>query len=186
MSTAVRKIYFTRRILPDADPETILTVQPSMTVAEVTNAYANKILDKGKYLYNGHWILRGISAENSFKDNNIPKNISPYDIWNMVRQKIETSDIVLATINSKAHGTIAEAGYAAQSGRIAVYLLPDQNMSDEDLQDLWLVFQIALSTKHLWKQRDIEDIPDFKRYDIYSISDYLNFIVNIVPNFLKK
>lgn len=90
MSTAIRKIYFARRILPDADPETILTVKSSMTVNEVTNAYANKILDKGKYLYNGHWILRGVNAENSFKDNNIPKDISPYDIWSMVRQKIET------------------------------------------------------------------------------------------------
>ena len=186
MDAATRKIYFAGRILPNADPETSLMVNSSMTVSEVTNAYINKVLNKGSYIHNGHWILRNICSENSFENNNIPKAISPADIWDMVRQKIETSDAVLAIINTRAHGTIAEAGYAARSGKVAVYLLPDQDMKDGDLQDFWLVFQIACSTKHLWKQEDIENIPHFKKYDIRSITDYSNFVANIIPNFLKK
>lgn len=186
MNAALRKIYFARRILPNADPETILTVNSSMTVDEVIGAYANKILDKGNYVCNGHWILRGKNSESSLKDNNLPEGLSPANIWSMARQKIETSDAVLAIINTKAHGTIAEAGYASRSGKIAVYLLPDQDVSDEDLQDLWLVFQIACSTKHLWKQEDIGAIPEFKKRGIHSIADYSNFIAGIVPNFLKE
>lgn len=181
-----KKIYFAKRIAPDADSAVYLCINSSMTVQEVMHAYAQKEIDKKNYIHNGHWILRGINLDDSFAKSSMPQDVTPYSVWCMVRQKIETSDLMVAIVNPKAFGTIAEIGYASASGRIAVYVLPDKGLDSEDIQDLWLVFQAALNTKELWNDEDIKNIDEFSQYNIFSLQNYLDFVQKIVPNFLKK
>ena len=42
----------------------------------------------------------------------------------------------MALVNPKSFGTIIEAGYAAGLETVAVYVLPDENISDEELKGL--------------------------------------------------
>jgi nucleoside 2-deoxyribosyltransferase len=148
--------------------------------------YTEKTFMDVNYVYNGPWILRPPVSEDEFSLNQLPSNLKPIHIWDMVKKKIESSDVVLGVINSKAYGTIAEIGYACHHKGIAVYVLPDQNVSEDELQDLWFLFQIAKTTEYLWSNDDIEKISEFSALGITSLQEYKDFLDNIVPNFLKK
>ena len=186
MNTKKRKIYFASKISPYADSSMLIPVHPSMSCKEIAHAYARKTLDKEDYIHNGHWILRGIQAEGSFYENNLPSQITPYTVWNMVRRKIEDSDAMVAILKSHAYGTVLETGFAAGCGKLGVYVLPDESLGNGAVQDFWLAFQNALLTRKLWIERDIKSIPNFQKYGIYSISNYIDFISEIIPNFLKR
>jgi len=163
-----RKIYLAQRISINADPTMILPIKSFMSPQKIKKLYTQKTINKEKYIHNGHWILRPLRSKNSFEENNIPSTITPYDIWDMVQQKINTSDAMLAIINAKAYGTIVEIGHASGTGKLAVYVLPEKSMGMEEIEDLWLIFQAGLQTKQNWKEEDIKNIETFKEYDIYS------------------
>ncbi len=180
----LKKVYIAKRIPKDPPPHLILNINSLMTIREVDSLYIEKIFVDTNYVYNGPWILRPPLSEDEFSLNHLPPNLKPIHIWNMVKKKIESSDVVLGIINGKAYGTIAEVGYASNCKTIAVYILPDENISNDELRDLWFIFQIAKTTKHLWSEDDIKNINEFKIRDINSIEEYENFISNIVPNFM--
>ena len=104
----------------------------------------------------------------------------------MVRTKIESSDALVAIVSSKSYGAIVELGYAVGFKNIAVYVLPEKELTDIEIKDLWLSFHFASVTCHLWKEEDIVVIPEFGKLGILSIKDYKKYILSIVPNFLKK
>lgn len=165
---------------------TILNIKSNMSIKEVHDLYVTHSIQKESYIYNGHWILRPPTSEIDFTENKMPSDLKPFNIWNMVKEKIEDSDIVLGIINQKAYGTISEIGYACSKGTIAVYVLPEYNIDESELQDLWFIFQIVQSTKHLWKNEDIEMLQEFRDFNIYSIQDYEHYLASIVPNFMKR
>ena len=181
-----RKIYFASRIVPDVAKEGVLAISSEMTADEIKKIYANHAIERENYIHNGHWILRPIHSENRFLKNNFPSSITPYHVWEMVRSKIEDSDAMLAIVTPRAYGTIAEIGYACGSKNIPVYILPEIGLSFTEIQDLWLVFQESLSTKDMWQENDIVNVPQFKSWNINSISEYLKFITGIVPDFISK
>jgi nucleoside 2-deoxyribosyltransferase len=182
----MKKIYIAKRIATMSNDQTILAISPDMSVQEIHDIYISHSIPRKAYIYNGHWILRSPLSESHFTENRLPENMRPLDIWDMVKEKIDTSDIVVGIINSKAYGTIAELGYASSKGTIAVYVLPELGMAESELQDLWFIFQIAQSTKHLWEDTDIQMLDEFKEFKIYSIQDYERYLANIVPNFMKR
>jgi len=181
-----RRVYFAQRVPVKMDPQQVLPVHPKMKSKEVISIYAEKEIEREGFIHNGPWFLRPIEAEGVFTKNQMPKDLIPYNVWEMVEKKLDTSNAIVAIVNLQSYGTIAEAGYGAGSGKTAVYVLPDKKLTSEEIQDLWFVFQMALSTKTLWKSADIENIETFKEYGIFSLEDYEAFVREIVPNFLKK
>lgn len=157
-----------------------------MQVSDIHKRYIEKCVEFDCYISHGPWILRPIIEEGSFYQNNFPDDILPLDIWRMVKCKIEMSHVLVAVVDLKSFGTITEAGYAVGLGTVAVYILPDNKLTEDDIKDLWLVFQSSLQTKHLWKEEDIVNIPLFLKYDIKNIKEYEDFVAKIIPNFLSK
>jgi len=182
----MKKIYFAKRIPKNSEDKFILDINESMSPDEIYSLYVKKQMLHGSYIYNGHWILRPPTSENRFLSPRLPGGLTPFHVWQMVKKKMDESDVVVGTVNPKSYGTIAEVGYACNCGNTAVYVLPENTVSNEDLSDLWFVFQMALSTRSFWSDTDIESIGDFSFFNITSISDYLLFIENIIPAFMKK
>ncbi|MFZ2151281.1 MAG: hypothetical protein WAZ12_01605 [Candidatus Absconditicoccaceae bacterium] len=182
----MKKVYIAKRIPKQTRSEFILDVKKEMSSKEVFELYVNKIEILEKYIYNGPWVLRPPLAEDVFVLNNMPSKLTTSDIWNMVKEKITSSDIFIGIITNKAYGTIAEAGYACKCKNIAVYILPEVGLSDEEIQDLWLIFQIARETKHLWNDEDIKMLDIFSDFNIHSVEQYESYVSDITPNFMKK
>ncbi len=181
----MNKIYIAKRIPKNPPANFVLDISSAMSVQEIHKLYVDKTIPYDNHIYNGPWILRPPLSENVFSLNQIPSELQPVHIWDMVKEKIESSDIFLAIINSKSYGIIAEAGYDCKCSKLAVYILPDINISKDDLQDLWFLFQMAKDTKHLWSDRDITSIAEFSNHGINSLAEYENLIDTIVPNFMK-
>ena len=181
-----KKVYIAKRIPKNPSPHFILNIDSLMTVEQIKLLYIEKVYISEKYIYNGPWILRPPLSDTEFSLNQLPIDLKPNHIWDMVRDKIESSDVVLGIINSKSYGTIAEVGYACNCKTVAVYVLPDEDVSEEELQDLWFLFQIAKITRHLWSDVDIKNINEFSERGINSLQEYEDFINTIIPNFMKK
>lgn len=182
-----KKIYIAKRIPQNPPSDFLVRVNSQMTIEEVINAYQSKVVEHDKFIHNGHWILRPPTGTNSFRESNLPKALLPEHIWVMVKTKIQQSDIFFAVINPLAFGTIAELGFAVNCRNIAVYVLPDQFVTADQLQDFWFVFQIAASTRNLWSDEHFVLLRDeFLPFGILSIDDYVRYINSIIPNFMKK
>lgn len=181
----MKKVYFAKRIPKMSDANLILDINSTMTIEEIHNLYVIKSIVCVDYIYNGHWILRPPTSNNEFSINHLPAKLKPNHIWKMVKEKIESSDVVFGIVSNKSYGTIAEISYACKCKEIAVYALPDSGVAGEELQDLWFVFQIIKETKHLWRDQDIKNIKEFSRFGITSIKEYELFLETIIPNFMK-
>lgn len=181
-----RTYYFARRIPVQASAEECLPISSNMTADEIHNGYVEKVSDHGSYTSNGPWILRPFAQEGVHEPNCFPADISPYKIWRMVRQKIASSSAVIALIDPKAYGTIAELSYAAGLGTVAVYVLPAVHIANTDYADLWLSFQVSLETAPLWREEDIVNVDLFAANGIHSLSDYRQFVEAVVPKFLRS
>ena len=116
----------------------------------------------------------------------LPPLLMPSDVLEMVKAKIIFSDALIAILGPKSFGAVVELGYAIGRGNVAVYVLPERNLEQNVIKDLWLSFQFALHTQHLWKQSDIESVEEFKMHNIFTVEDYKNFILNITPLFLER
>ncbi len=180
-----KKIYIAKRISSTAGSDVILPVSKNLTVEKIHSLYTQKILEKDLYIYNGHWILRPPTSENSFVKNTLPQDLTPHHIWLMVKEKIQSSVMFFEVVNSKSYGVIAEAGYACGLGTMPVYLLPDPDILNEEIQDLWFVFQIMQSTQHFWSDSDFLLLDEFKAVGVSSTQSYVQYIQNIIPNFMK-
>ncbi len=181
----MKKIYFARRIQSNPSAKLILDVRKEMSPQDIHVLYVEKEEKYRNYIHNGHWILRPPITEDNFSLNTLPNALRPLHVWHMVRQKIEESNIFFGVINVKAFGTIAEVGYACKCN-MAVYILPDENVTKEELEDLWFLFQMVQTTRLFWHDIDFQVIEDFSRFNINSVDEYLSYIETIVPVFMKK
>ncbi len=181
-----KKVYIAKRIPKNPPPHLVLNIDSSMSVKQIYSLYVEKTFVEKNYIYNGPWILRPPLSEKEFSTNQLPSDLKPIDIWNMVKEKIESSNVVLGIINNKAYGTIAEVSYACNQKETAVYVLPDRNISMDKLQDLWFLFQICKTTKQSWANDDIKNIKEFAALHITSLQEYEKFLETIVPNFMKR
>lgn len=182
----MKKIYIAKRIPKNPNPKFVLEIEKSMGTKDIYNIYTQKTEICENYIYNGPWILRPPTSNDTFSMNNMPDKLSPKNIWEMVKVKIESSDVYLGIVNSKSYGTIAETGYACKCPNVAVYVLPEFGLSEEELQDLWFVFQMASVTEHLWNNEDIKMMDEFSKFNINSIDEYKSYLSKIIPNFMKK
>ncbi len=182
----MKKVYIAKRIPLNAEPKIILPLNIDMLPEEVHKKYVENCEIKESYIYNGPWILRAPLSDSDFSQKSIPESLKPIHVWNMVREKIISSDVVVGIVNSKAYGTIAEVAYACSCKNIATYVLPDLFSSEEEIQDLWFIFQMVQSSKDLWSDDDIKNIPEFQEHSISSLEEYKTMVEKITPNFLKK
>lgn len=182
----MKKVYLARRIPKNPDPYLILNLTKDMVVNDVMEAYHKKSELCDGFIHNGPWILRPPISDNSFTENRMPEGLKPNDVWNMVKGKIESSNVYLGIISSKSYGVIAEAGYACKCKGVAVYILPEIGLEEDDLQDLWFIFQMIKTTEHLWSDEDIKMLVEFKDFNINSVEEYKLYIHKIIPNFMKK
>lgn len=181
-----RKIYIARSIASNTFNDAIIESTPQDTVAKLSQIYIAKEIDRGKYIHNGHWIIRSVKKDGELSEYRLPDNLQTADILKMVHKKIKSSDALVAILSSKSYGAIVELGYAVGLGNVAVYVLPEKELTDSEIQDLWLSFHFASLTYNLWEEEDISAIPEFNELGILSIEDYKKYISSIVPNFLKK
>lgn len=98
--------------------------------------------------------------------------------------KIRTSDAIVAIISGKSYGAIAEIGLAVGLKK-ALYVLPEPNLKNDEIEDLWLSFNISLLSRSYWLESDIVSVSEFKERGIDSLESYLLYINKIVPPFLK-
>lgn len=180
----MRKIYIAKRIASNIFEDAFIKVSPQNTIAEIEKLYASKIIKRDKYIHNGQWILRPVINENLDK-NNLPKELRPNNILDMVINKIKTSDAFVAIIDTKSYGAIIEIGYAVALNTCAVYVLFDINLKQDEISDLWMSIHLSRKTSTLWRDEDIKAILDFTEREIFCINDYINYIESVVPLFLK-
>lgn len=182
-----RRIFFSKRIQPDVPPEEVLPVHSGMSLADVTALYVNKTIEGEHYIHNGPWTLRGVvDDEGTLATNSMPPCVNAHSVWLMVKEKIDGSDALVATVNPKAYGTVLEIGYAVGLNRLAVYALADSRNTPEETVDLWMSFQLAYQTRHLWEASDIKNVKEFGKRGILSVRDYGNYVNNLVPRFLTR
>lgn len=178
----MKKIYFAGRLATHPNKEDVLDIQKNMSFDEVYTAYTTKTIARTNHIKNGHWILRPPNAQ----ENNLPINLPPYLIWQMVKKKIEDSDVSAGIINLKSFGTILEAGYASSLNKMPVYLFFDTNLTTEEQKDLWFVLQAAKNTEEFWSEEDISLIEYFKERNISNKKDYREYLDAIIPKFLQN
>jgi len=182
----MKKVYIARRIPKQPRSEFVLNIKKEMEPEEIFKAYVQKTKTCELYIYNGPWVLRPPLSDDVFTVNNIPLKLTPVHVWGMVKEKIESSNVFLGVVNKKSYGTIAEIGYACKCKNVAVYVLPDFGITNEELQDLWFTFQMATETQYLWCDEDINMLEDFSNMNIFSVAQYESYLSEIVPNFMKK
>ncbi len=181
----MRKIYIAKRIASNTLNDVFIETNTDMDVDDLIHTYKSKKIDRGTYIHNGHWILRSVSKTDVLEENDLPSGLKPEHIMEMVFPKLEKSDALVAIINGRAYGTIAELGYAVGTGKHAVYVLPDSGVDNEELEDLWMSFHMAFQTKHFWQDVDIQSVEEFQNRGIRSTIDYEKYILSITPKFLK-
>lgn len=181
----MRKIYIAKRIASNTFDDASVQVHPDMSVDDLVSAYQNKEVVRKNYIHNGHWILRPVSKGGVLEENRLPPDLTPQHIMDMVIHKLNESDALVAVINSGAYGAIAELGYAVGTGKHAVYVLPDNDINVDQLEDLWMSFHLAFRTMNLWQDGDIQVLDEFKEKSIFSVDDYKRYVLSIIPKFLK-
>lgn len=181
-----RKIYFAKRITAQQEPSEILSIEKHHSADDVKQLYIGKEVEYPAYTQTGMWTMRPLKESGNLAENTLPKDLQPIHVWEMVKTKIEQSDIVVSVVSQLSYGTILESGYAAGLGRVALYVLPDKNLTKTEEDDLWFAFQASLATKHLWRAEDFEIIPAFKEFGIHNAEEYEELIHAIVPRFLSE
>jgi hypothetical protein len=84
---------------------------------KMLDIYLKKNEHEGSYLKSGAWFFPKVQA-----DCNTTKILKPFDIWEILRIKIEKSDVLVAILTTDSYGTITEASYAAGIGHV-LYIL---------------------------------------------------------------
>lgn len=181
----MRKIYIAKRIASNNFEDAFVEINSEMTAKDLVSAYQSKTVKRRSYIHNGHWILRSTSDEGVLEENNLPSDLSPQHIMDMVVHKLDDSDALVAVINGGAYGTIVELGYAVGTGKHAVYVLPDKDVNQEGLEDLWMSFHLAFRTANLWQDIDIQAVDEFQQKEIFTVDDYKKYILSIIPKFLQ-
>ncbi|NBT85523.1 MAG: hypothetical protein EBT45_03350 [Alphaproteobacteria bacterium] len=180
---AKEKIFFARRII-QIGKESHLTVDPNMSASELKKSFYNKEIIYPDYIHNGPWVFRPVLEEGKYADAPL-KNLNPIDVWEITKEQINKCDVLVAVISPTAYGTLAEVAYAVGRGNIAVYVFPDNNMTEAEITDLWYVFQMALSTKHLWKEKHFKYKPNIFPKENLNPQKYEESIRNITPMFAR-
>jgi hypothetical protein len=183
LSPAKEKIFFARRII-HIGKESHLDVDPNMSASELKKSFYNKEIVYPDYIHNGPWVFRPVLEEGKYADAPL-KNLNPTDVWEITKDQINTCDVLVAVVTSKAYGTLAEVAYAVGRGNIAVYVFPDANMTEVEIADLWYVFQMALSTKHLWKKKHFKYKPNIFPKENLDPIKYEQEIRAITPMFAR-
>lgn len=178
---SLEKVYFARRLPKHKSPELVLPIESQMSSQEVRDLYLGKSLDRGAFIYNGPWLFKD---RTQLHKDNIPASLKALDALKMVYQKIEDSTVLVATIALKSFGTIAEVGFAAGRGGIAVYAFPDPTLTEEEIKDLWFVFQSAASTSHLWREKHFESNPPMMPIQTTLLA-YKEYLASIKAPFLR-
>lgn len=183
----MRRIYLAKRIAPTDDPRETLQLRADMTLDEVRAVYRDTVIDKGNWIHNGHWIMRPRLKDGTLDTQKLPPCITPLSVWQMCKDKIDTSDAFVAVLQPEAYGAVAEAGYACGTGKIALYTLIDPACAtDEVYREMWFVFEMALATKHLWKDEDIANVPCFAGQGIFDSMQYEQHVLSLIPTFLRR
>ncbi len=91
----------------------------------------------------------------------------------------------MAEICPKAYGTIMEAAYAGGLGNIPVYAFPKKGLTKEEVEDLWFVFNLSLSTRKLWNPEHFSKSFGLME-DFESMEHFEQYLKSIVPNFMKS
>ncbi len=177
------KIFFARRII-HIGKESHLAVDPNMSTSELKRSFYNKEIVYTDYIHNGPWVFRPVLEEGKYADAPL-KNLNPMDVWEITKEQINQCDVLVAVVTPKAYGTLAEVAYAVGRGNIAVYVFPENNMTDGEIADLWYVFQMALSTKHLWKEKHFQYKPNIFPQDSLDPLKYEEKIRAIKPMFAR-
>ena len=107
------------------------------------------------------------------------------DVWEITKGQINKCDVMVAVVTPKAYGTLAEVAYAVGRGNIAVYAFPDSNMTEAEIADLWYIFQMALSTKPLWKEKHFKYKPNIFPKENLTPAKYEESIRAITPMFAR-
>ncbi|MBY0281677.1 MAG: nucleoside 2-deoxyribosyltransferase [Alphaproteobacteria bacterium] len=177
------KIFFARRII-HIGKESHLSVDPNMPASELRQTFYNKEIIYPDYIHNGPWVFRPVLEEGKYADAPL-KNLNPMDVWEITKEQINKCDVLVAVVSPTAYGTLAEVAYAVGRGDIAVYVFPDNNMTEEEITDLWYLFQMALSTKHLWKEKHFKYKPNIFPKENLNPQKYEESIRNITPMFAR-
>lgn len=176
------KVYFARRLPTHPSPELVLPIHKQMTPQDVEALYVEKTLDRGSFVYNGPWLFKD---RTQLHRDNLPDNFQALDALKMVYKKITRSTVLVATITTKSFGTLAEIGFAASVGRIAVYVFPDPTLTEEEIKDFWFIFQTAASTSHLWKEAHFTCDPPMMPIQT-TLKAYEDYVASIKAPFLKR
>lgn len=183
LAPAKEKIFFARRII-HIGKESHLAVDPNMSTPELKKSFYNKEIVYPDYIHNGPWVFRPVLEEGKYADAPL-KNLNPTDVWEITKDQINRCDVLVAVVTPKAYGTLAEVAYAVGRGNIAVYVFPDNNMTEAEIADLWYVFQMALSTKHLWKKKHFKYKPNIFPKENLTPQKYEQEIRAITPMFAR-
>jgi len=173
-------IYFAGKVPKPGSDDILPEIYLEKEYEEMLSIYLKKNKDEGSYIKGGAWFFPKVDSSIKKK-----KTLSAIDIWEILKKKIEISDVLVALLTPDAYGTITEAAYAGGKGDIAVYVFPTEGMSKEDIKELWFIFNLSLSTKHLWKESHFNHSPNIFPYRL-TINEYEEMIVNIIPNFLNQ
>lgn len=177
------KIFFARRII-QIGKESHLAVDPNMSASELKRSFYNKAIVYTDYIHNGPWVFRPVLEEGKYADAPL-KNLNPTDVWEITKEQINQCNVLVAVVTPKAYGTLAEVAYAVGRGNIAVYVFPENNMTDVEIADLWYLFQMALSTKHLWKEKHFKYKPNIFPKEGLTPLKYEEEIRSIKPMFAR-
>ncbi|MBY0462511.1 MAG: nucleoside 2-deoxyribosyltransferase [Alphaproteobacteria bacterium] len=183
LAPAKEKIFFARRII-HIGKESHLYVDPNMSATELRKSFYNKEIVYPDYIHNGPWVFRPVLEEGKYADAPL-KNLNPIDVWEITREQIDKCSVLVAVVTPTAYGTLAEVAYAVGRGNIAVYVFPDNNMTEAEITDLWYVFQMALSTKHLWKEKHFKYKPNIFPKENLNPQKYEESIRSITPMFAR-
>ncbi len=183
LTPAKEKIFFARRII-QIGKESHLTVDPNMSASELKRSFYNKEIVYPDYIHNGPWVFRPVLEEGKYADAPL-KNLNPMDVWEITKGQINKCDVMVAVVTPKAYGTLAEIAYAVGRGNIAVYVFPDSNMTEAEIADLWYIFQMALSTKPLWKEKHFKYKPNIFPKENLTPIKYEESIRAITPMFAR-
>ncbi|WP_316359377.1 hypothetical protein [Candidatus Neptunichlamydia sp. REUL1] len=174
-------VYFAKKVPYDKNSEDVLTVDHIFDKYETAlKKYLERNINKGSFLKGGAWFFPKIKDSNKNQE-----PLSPIDIWLILKRKIEMCNILVAVVTPDSYGTIMEAAYAGGRGDIAVYVFPDKKMSEEEIKDQWFIFNLSLSTKHLWREEHFNLYPSIFPRSI-SMQEYEEMIRKIIPNFLVR
>lgn len=179
-------VYRARRVPYDSDGTEIL--DESWFFKEIELAikdYGARNIDMGSYYLGGAWFFPKISEKSVKSLSQKQSPLTPEEIWTVLREKIRKSDVLVAEVCPKAYGTIMEAAYAGGLGNIPVYAFPKKGLTQEEIEDLWFIFNLSLSTRKLWNPEHFSKSFGLME-DFESMEHFEQYLKSIVPNFMKS